>query len=214
MVSRTLLTLFLGVACAWPTRTHEHSHHAVSDFKVYPTAYPTSLPLMFNGTVPSTNSTHNETYGNTTGVSWLPRTEKVRGVNLGSQFIIEPWMAYDEWNSMGCGDLNDEWQCVRELGQETADAVFDKHWNTWITQDDIANISSLGLNVIRIPVGFWLKEDLVLEGEYYPRGALKYLDRLVGWAADAGLYVIMDLHGAPGSQYPNQQFTGHVSKAQ
>jgi hypothetical protein len=25
------------------------------------------------------------------------------------------------------------------------------------------------------------------------------------------LYVIMDLHGGPGSQTPNQQFTGHVS---
>jgi len=120
-------------------------------------------------------------------------------------------MAYDEWNSMGCGDLNDEWECVEQLGQKVADAVFEKHWDTWITQEDIANISSLGLNVVRIPVGFWLKEDLVLDGEYYPRGALKYLDRLVGWAADAGLYVIMDLHGGPGSQYPNQQFTGHVS---
>ena len=161
--------------------------------------------------MPSTNGTHNGTHSNTTGVSWLPRTEKVRGVNLGSQFIIEPWMAYDEWNSMGCGDLNDEWECVEQLGQKVADAVFEKHWDTWITQEDIANISSLGLNVVRIPVGFWLKEDLVLDGEYYPRGALKYLDRLVGWAADAGLYVIMDLHGGPGSQYPNQQFTGHVS---
>ena len=163
--------------------------------------------------MPSTNSTHNGSHSNTTGVNWLPSTEKVRGVNLGSHFIIEPWMAYDEWNSMGCGDLNDEWSCVKELGQDAADAVFAKHWDTWTTQDDIANISSLGLNVIRIPVGFWLKEDLVLETEYYPRGALQYLDRLVGWAADAGLYVVMDLHGAPGSQYTNQQFTGHVSRA-
>jgi len=213
MIPTFVLFLLLSVAYAWPTGTHQHHqfHHRATDFKAYPTAYPIGLPPLFNGTMPGTNGTNNGTHGNTTSVSWVPSTEKVRGVNLGSQFIIEPWMAYDEWNSMGCGELNDEWQCVRELGQEKADAVFDKHWDTWTTQEDIANISSHGLNVIRIPVGFWMKEDLVLEGEYYPRGALKYLDRLVGWAADAGLYVIMDLHAGPGVQSPNQQFTGHVS---
>jgi len=212
MLSSFVLSLLLGAAHAWPTRTHQHFHHAVRDYKIYPTAYPTGFPPTFNGTMPSTNGTHNGTHSNNTEVSWLPSTEKVRGVNLGSQFIVEPWMAYDEWDSMGCGELNDEWQCVKKLGQEAADAAFDKHWDTWITQEDIADISNLGLNVIRLPVGFWIKEDLVLEDEYYPRGGLKYLDRLVGWAADAGLYVIMDLHGAPGSQFANQQYTGHVSQ--
>jgi glucan endo-1,6-beta-glucosidase len=131
-------------------------------------------------------------------------------VNLGSSFIIEPWMAQDEWAGMGCGNANDEWQCVQALGQEAADAAFAKHWDSWVTEDDISQIASLGLNTIRIPVGFWIKEDLVQDGEYYPRGGLEYLDRLVGQAKDAGLYVIMDLHGGPGSQFPNQQYTGHV----
>lgn len=39
---------------------------------------------------------------------WLPPAGRVRGVNLGSQFIIEPWMSYDEFDSMGCGGLADE----------------------------------------------------------------------------------------------------------
>lgn len=142
---------------------------------------------------------------------WLPSTQKVRGVNLGSLFIIEPWMAYDEFNSMGCGNMNDEWSCVEALGQDAADAVFMQHWNSWITQEDISQMVQLGLNTIRVPVGFWMREDLVEEGEYYPRGGLQYLDRLMGWASDAGLHVILDLHAAPGVQYPNQQFTGHVS---
>uniref|UniRef100_A0A8H7K9G3 glucan 1,3-beta-glucosidase n=1 Tax=Bionectria ochroleuca TaxID=29856 RepID=A0A8H7K9G3_BIOOC len=140
---------------------------------------------------------------------WLSGASKIRGVNLGSQFIIEPWMANDEWNSMGCANTNDEWACVKKLGQDAADAAFKKHWDTWITQAEIKEIASLGLNTVRIPVGFWIKEDLVKQGEYYPRGGLAYLDRLVGWCREAGLYVIMDLHGGPGSQYPNQQFTGH-----
>jgi aryl-phospho-beta-D-glucosidase BglC (GH1 family) len=140
---------------------------------------------------------------------WLASSNKIRGVNLGSQFIIEPWMAGDEWNSMGCGGTNDEWQCVERLGQAAADAAFRKHWDTWVTKADIQEIRSLGLNTVRIPVGFWIREDLVRQGEHYPRGGLEYLDRIVEWCKDAGLYVIMDLHGAPGSQYPDQQFTGH-----
>lgn len=118
-------------------------------------------------------------------------------------------MAHDEWTSMGCGNANDEWQCVQALGQSEADAAFKKHWDSWTTQEDITQIKSLGLNTVRIPVGFWIREDLVQQGEYYPKGGLEYLDRLVGWCADAGLYVIMDLHGGPGVQFPNQQYTGH-----
>ncbi|KAI0099259.1 glycoside hydrolase family 5 protein [Nemania sp. FL0031] len=140
---------------------------------------------------------------------WLLGDDKIRGVNLGSLFIIEEWFAKDEWASMGCKGYYDEWSCVEALGQEAADAAWDTHWKSWITEDDIMEMVSYGLNTIRIPVGFWIKEDLVLSDEYYPRGGLKYLDRLVGWASDAGLYVIMDLHGAPGSQSPNEEFTGH-----
>ncbi|KAK5996164.1 Glucan endo-1,6-beta-glucosidase B [Cladobotryum mycophilum] len=142
-------------------------------------------------------------------LTWLPGNNKFRGVNLGSQFIIEPWMATDEFRNMGCGGLNDEWSCVQKLGQDAADAAFKKHWDTWTTQADVNQMKSLGLNTVRIPVGFWLKEDLVRQGEHYPRGGIQYLDRLVGWLKDAGIYVIVDLHGGPGVQFPNQQYTGH-----
>ncbi|KAI1185220.1 glycoside hydrolase family 5 protein [Nemania serpens] len=141
---------------------------------------------------------------------WLPGSDKIRGVNLGSQFIIEPWMAGDEWNSMGCGDSADEWSCVQRLGQDAADAAFRTHWQTWITAEDLQEIKSYGLNTVRIPVGFWIKEDLVNAGEYYPRGGLEYLDYIVGNCTELGFYVIMDLHGGPGSQFPGQQYTGHV----
>lgn len=170
-------------------------------------AISTGPPNITNTPCVQMNSTSNDTAMS----RWLPCGGIVRGVNLGSQFIIEPWMAWDEFNSMGCGELEDEWSCVQKLGQESADAAFARHWDTWISQADIMKIANLGLNVIRIPVGFWIKEDLVGAWEYYPRGGLSYLDRLVDWAADAGLKVIIDLHGGPGSQSQNQSFTGHVS---
>lgn len=119
-------------------------------------------------------------------------------------------MAGDEWNSMGCGGSADEWSCVQRLGQDAADAAFRTHWQTWITANDLQEIISYGLNTVRIPVGFWINEDLVNAGEYYPRGGLEYLDYIVGNCTELGIYVIMDLHGGPGSQFPGQQYTGHV----
>lgn len=142
---------------------------------------------------------------------WLPAASKIRGVNLGTHFVFEPWISNTAWNNMGCGGQNSEFDCVSALGQDAADEAFAAHWGSWITQDEISQMRDYGLNTIRIPVGYWLKEDLVDASEHFPRGALPYLEDVCGWAADAGMYVIMDLHGAPGAQQPSQPFTGQVS---
>jgi glucan 1,3-beta-glucosidase len=47
------------------------------------------------------------------------------------------------------------------------------------------------LNHIRIPIGFWAWD--VSGGEPYIQGQLPYLDQAVGWAANYGLHVVVDL---------------------
>ena len=54
------------------------------------------------------------------------------------------------------------------------------------------------LNHVRIPIGYWAFE--VGSGEPYISGQLPYLQNAVGWARNHGLKVIIDIHGAPGSQ--------------
>lgn len=142
---------------------------------------------------------------------WLPASGKIRGVNLGSMFVFEPWIAENEWNNMGCGPYKSEFDCVSGLGQAAANAAFQNHWNTWITQGDIAQMQGYGLNTIRVPVGYWMREDIVYsDSEHFPQGGLAYLERLCGWASDAGFYIIIDLHGAPGAQWAENADTGQV----
>ena len=143
---------------------------------------------------------------------WPPSQLPIRGVNLGSQFVIEPWMANDEWYGMGCSDEQaSEFDCVAKLGQDEADRVWDKHWSTWTTKDDIAKMKEFGLNAIRIPVGYWIREDLVYrDSEHFPNGGLRYLEQICGWASDAGFFIVIDLHGAPGAQVANNAYTGQV----
>ncbi|KAG0649332.1 hypothetical protein D0Z07_4138, partial [Hyphodiscus hymeniophilus] len=142
----------------------------------------------------------------------LPST-KIRGVNLGSLFVFEPWIAQTEWTGMGCGKSDTEFDCVLKLGQAKTNSSFAEHWDTWIVQSDIQTMQSYGLNTIRIPVGYWMMESLVYSSEHFPQGGLEYLQRVCGWASDAGMFIVIDMHGAPGAQTADSVSTGQNAKS-
>lgn len=145
--------------------------------------------------------------GNGKRVPSMP-SSKIRGVNLGGWLVSEPWMMSTEWNTMGCSGQCSEFDCVSALGQATADANFNAHYARWITADDVQRIHDAGLNTIRIPIGYWSFRDVVDSSEHFPQMDLKYLDAVIQKAADLGMFVVMDLHGAPGSQKTLDAFTG------
>ncbi|RFU34687.1 hypothetical protein B7463_g1653, partial [Scytalidium lignicola] len=189
------------------------------------TALLLTLPAVTSAWMPEVNKVitsregHNHFRSNTSLATgrpgskrWLPGTLPIRGVNLGSMFVFEPWIAESEWSRIGCGAYQSEFDCVAGIGQSAANAGFQDHWNTWITQADITEMQSYGLNTIRIPLGYWIDESLVYtDSEHFPQGALTYLERLCGWASDAGFYIILDLHGAPGAQVAQNPDTGQYA---
>lgn len=59
-------------------------------------------------------------------------------------------------------------------------------------------MKTAGLNAIRIPLGYWAVD--VQDDEPYVAGQYPYLIQAVHWAQEVGLQVMIDLHGAPGSQ--------------
>lgn len=91
-----------------------------------------------------------------------PRLLNDSSLQLGSWLVLEPWMLPNEWASMGgdlcfqngsCADCAaSEFDLVKKLGQEKADEVFQTHWETWFTEDDVKAIVDAGLNTVRIPV--------------------------------------------------------------
>ena len=86
------------------------------------------------------------------------------------------------------------------LGQKLpndAPAILRKHWDTWATFGDFQKIASAGFNLVRIPIGFWAYDNA---GTPYVKGAAEYIDAAIDWARGTGLKVLIDLHGAPGSQ--------------
>lgn len=122
----------------------------------------------------------------------------VKGVNLGGWFVIEPFITPSLFEAFGDNVPNDEYHFSETLGKEETLSRLSAHWSSWITEEDFKNIKSFGLNLVRIPIGYWAF--IALEGDPYVQGQVPYLDAALGWAKDNGLQVWIDLHGAPGSQ--------------
>ncbi|GAA5879787.1 hypothetical protein JCM16303_004178 [Sporobolomyces ruberrimus] len=147
----------------------------------------------------------------TEATGWIP-VDKVRGVNLGGWFIIEPWMVYKTWESMGCAGFTSERACNEALGLDKLQSKYEKHWSTFYSQDDFYEMKSLGLNTVRIPLPYWTVDSTILDDEPFARGSMQYVRQAVKWAKKAGLYVIMDLHGLPGRQ-TLESFSGDDTRA-
>ncbi|KAI9440858.1 glycoside hydrolase family 5 protein [Lactarius indigo] len=140
---------------------------------------------------------------------------KIYGVNLGSWLLLEPWMLPEEWKTMG-GEICDKCStCIASefalvaADPDNADEKFAEHWRTWFTKNDVDTLKAAGINTVRVPLGYWIVEDLVdRDTEHYPRGGMKFLAEGLMWLRDAGIRVILDHHALPGVQTPGQMFTG------
>ncbi|KAI5457569.1 glycoside hydrolase superfamily [Mariannaea sp. PMI_226] len=144
---------------------------------------------------------------------------KIRGVNFGGWLICEPWLQKTEWaNVLKCGSSASEFDCMRDhyfgSNRETGNQNFENHWKNWINPATVQSVHDVGLNTIRIPIGYWSYTAIVdTASEPFADGnrMLPYLDAVVQKAADLGMYVIIDLHGAPGGQQEDV-FTGQNNK--
>ncbi len=129
--------------------------------------------------------------------------ERLHGVNLGGWLVLEKWMVPSLFTGL---DATDETTWCAELGPEAAPRLR-AHWNGFIRREDFAWLAEHGVNAVRIPVGHWL---FGLPYPYHPKygesrhpfveGGIDVLDRAMGWAAEFGLGIVLDLHAAPGCQ--------------
>ncbi|KAG7397697.1 hypothetical protein PHYBOEH_000317 [Phytophthora boehmeriae] len=133
-----------------------------------------------------------------------------RGVNLGGWLVAEHWMTWDSCIWEGVPDnikSQGEFATMKFLGHEEGDRRFDHHRRTWITEADIVEMKRFGLNMVRVPVGFWVMgfdpTDFPNKQEWrvFAPHALRYLDELINhWCVKYDIAVLVDIHAAKGSQ--------------
>lgn len=123
------------------------------------------------------------------------------GVNLGNYFVPEPYM-------MGGGKSSEglRTSLVALAGNELKFAAWRRSWlDHFIEQADIKRIKSLGFNTVRVPLDWrdWVDASgKPLNVPAYPAPAessvgVRYLDRLMDWCDQEGVYVMPDMHVTP-----------------
>jgi endoglucanase len=115
----------------------------------------------------------------------------IRATNLGNWMVPEGYMWLFKDGPQSPSEIR---ALVLELlGPEVSEAFWQKYREHYVTREDIALLHRAGFNAIRVPLHYSLFESEDAEG-------FKLLDRLIGWSRAESLYVILDLHAAPGGQ--------------
>ena len=115
----------------------------------------------------------------------------LRATNLGNWLVPEGYMWLFEGGPQSPSEIR---ALVMELlGPEGSAAFRQKYRENYVSHDDIALLHRVGFNAIRVPLHYSLSEIDEAEG-------FKLLDRLIDWSRAEGIYVVLDLHAAPGGQ--------------
>lgn len=119
---------------------------------------------------------------------------QLKGTNAGGYLIQEMWMTPTNATS----NVSDEEEIYEVLtsrfGQSGMEYLVGLYQDNYWTEADFDNCAAMGMNCIRLP--FWWKN---LRND---DGSLDFtrMDWFVQEAGERGMYVIIDFHGAPGSQ--------------
>ena len=145
-------------------------------------------------------STHAEGYLYTRGQDMVDEDGNViflRGVGLGNWLLPEGYM----WKFGKEGDRPRKIEALVEamIGPEAAEQFWLEFRRNYITEADIQRIAELGFNSVRPALN---ARRFLTEGENpttVPEG-FELLDNLITWCKKYDVYVIIDMHGAPGGQ--------------
>jgi len=121
----------------------------------------------------------------------------LQGVGLGNWMLPEGYM----WKFGENGDRPRKIEKIVSdyLGQEKAAKFWKTYRRNYITETDIRRIAELGYNSVRPALNSRL---FITEGEnnVIVDEGFELLDNLISWCKKYHLYVIVDMHGAPGGQ--------------
>ncbi|KAF9379561.1 hypothetical protein CPC16_010695 [Podila verticillata] len=159
-----------------------------------------ALAAKVRSSVPVSSSIRCNAYTPPLDQPFLYGQQPIRGVNLGGWLVLEPFITPSVFEPYIDQGVVDEYTLSKLLGPEEARAHLEKHYASWVTEDTCKRLRDLGLNHVRIPLGFWALGELKDDEPYVPDLSLDYLLQGLKWAARYGLRVMVELHGAPGSQ--------------
>ena len=127
----------------------------------------------------------------------------LRGIGLGGWMLQEPYMFQ---LSEAAGTQTEIKSKISDLiGQKNCEEFYTRFLNNMITEKDVDALKSWGFNSIRLPMHYNLftlpsdKEKVKGQNTWLETG-FKLTDNLLSWCRKNKIYLILDLHAAPGGQ--------------
>ncbi|WP_405770740.1 discoidin domain-containing protein [Streptomyces sp. NBC_00080] len=123
-----------------------------------------------------------------------------RYIKLALTASSSAWWSVDEASvSLYNDDNNMNVEYQSRFGATTTQSILNTHMNSWIQASDLDNIAAMGMNTIRLPIGW---RTLLNDDGTWKTNAFTKIDWLVSQAAQRNIYVILDLHSLPGGNCP------------
>jgi hypothetical protein len=118
----------------------------------------------------------------------------------------------DFFNKNGAAAAEDEDAFCEVLGDFKCGLLLEQRYLTYITEKDIDLFASYGVNLLRVPIGYWAFMFRQQGMHYHTGGQLLAFSRIAQYAIRKGMHIIVDLHGLPGGQngLDNQGKTGQL----
>lgn len=124
-------------------------------------------------------------------------TVYLRGTNAGGYMLQEFWLTPTDYTA----NVTDQTDLINTLtnrfGSDAAKTLINTYESNYWKESDFDTCASLGINCIRLPI--WYR-NFVDENNNWYSNAFDRVDWFVEQAGKRGIYVIIDMHGAYGSQ--------------
>ena len=122
----------------------------------------------------------------------------LRGFGLGGWLVPEGYMLHNQAWIEGFESPTDiENHVIDLIGQDEANEFWELYRANYVAQADIDKIAEWGFNHIRVP--FHYKQFYDSTGTETPIG-YAIVDELITWCQPHNIYIILDMHCAPGAQ--------------
>lgn len=127
----------------------------------------------------------------------------LKGIGLGGWMLQEPYMLM---LSDAAANQTDIRRKIAYLaGEESCADFYDRYLENMITKRDIDSLKGWGFNSIRLPMHYNLftlpaDNETDKQSNTWIEKGFKMTDELLSWCKSDSIYLILDLHAAPGGQ--------------
>jgi len=127
----------------------------------------------------------------------------LKGIGLGGWMLQEPYML--QLSKVAGTQTEIKFKIADLIGEANCERFYSNYLNNMITKRDIDSLKIWGFNSIRLPMHYNLftlpieKEPVAGQNTWLKTG-FELTDKLLAWCREDKIYLILDLHAAPGGQ--------------